>query len=210
MAVGSGNAIKICLVGNSRVGKSCIAERLVHDIFHEKTQSTMIGRAFLHKALTVEGETVKVNIWDTAGEEKFHSLAPMYYRYASAMVLVYDITDTESFLNLRKFWVPSIKSCNDPSIPLAIVGNKLDLEETDRAISTEEGQGYADILEAVFLETSAKTAHNVERIFTELILKIRDSQRRRQMNQAEEMEPRNVIVPHSTPAKENPLSCICH
>ncbi|XP_038069922.1 ras-related protein Rab-22A-like [Patiria miniata] len=199
MPIGPGNAIKICLVGSSTVGKSCIAERLVHDEFLEQTKST-IGSAYSKTDLTVNGETVKLNLWDTAGQERFRALAPLYYRDASAIVLVYDITNEQSFHSLRTVWLPSIRACTKPDVALAVVGNKLDLEETDRVISAELARGYADILEAVFLETSAKTGHNVERIFTELVMKIRASKQTssHQATKVEEEQTNIIKLPGST------------
>ncbi|XP_038069840.1 ras-related protein Rab-22A-like [Patiria miniata] len=199
--------MKICLVGDKGVGKSCIAQRLIHDEFNKQVKST-IGRVFFHKELTMKEGTFTVYIWDTAGEERYLALAPLYYRNASAIVLVYDITDEESFSNLQKVWVPAVQSCSDPNIALAVVGNKLDLEETGRGVSTEEARGYADILEAVFLETSAKTGHNVERVFTELVLRISSSQ----LKDEEEKLKTSIKVSDwdSKPVKKHKSSCNCH
>ncbi|XP_022092015.1 ras-related protein Rab-22A-like [Acanthaster planci] len=189
MSASGGGAVKVCLVGNSTVGKSCIAARLVHNHFHEQTKTT-IGSAYLHKELNVDGDTVNVNIWDTAGQERFRALAPLYYRDASGIVLVYDITNEKSFQSLRTVWVPALRACTKSDLVLVLVGNKLDLEETGRVIPAEEARGYADFLDAIFLEASAKTGHNVDRIFVELVKKIRTLKK---SAAAEDEKPTNVI-----------------
>ncbi|XP_038070396.1 ras-related protein Rab-22A-like [Patiria miniata] len=165
---------KICLLGNTGVGKSCIAHWLKHDEFDEKLDNT-IGAAYLEKELSVNGETVKMCIWDTAGAERFRALTPLYYRGADGIVLVYDITDETSFQSLRTEWIPTIRMRTDTNMALVVVGNKLDLEETGRVVPSDEARGYADLLNAIFLETSAKTGENVERIIAQLATKIRET-----------------------------------
>ncbi|XP_033625868.1 ras-related protein Rab-22A-like isoform X2 [Asterias rubens] len=169
------NGFKVCIIGNSTVGKSCIASRLVNDEFSDKTSLT-IG-AYMLKELVVDGESYYLNIWDTAGQERFRSLAPLYYRDASAIVLVYDITNEESFASLRTTWFPALRSCTNADIVLAVVGNKLDLHDRERLIQTEEARGYADILAALFAETSAKTGENVTQIFTEIVRRVREKKK---------------------------------
>ncbi|XP_038070351.1 ras-related protein Rab-22A-like [Patiria miniata] len=180
---------KVCLVGNSGVGKSSIFHRLVRDTFTEKVTLT-IAAAYFEKELSVNGETVRMCIWDTAGAERFRSLTPLFYRGTDGIVLVYDITDERSFHNLRTEWIPSIRASADTNMALVVVGNKLDLEETGRVVPAVEARGYADLLNAIFFETSAKTGENVERIFTELALKIRETK-----PTYEEYERRVVQIP---------------
>ncbi len=142
------------------------------------------------KDLVVDGESYYLNIWDTAGQERFRSLAPLYYRDASAIVLVYDITNEESFASLRTTWIPAMRSCTNPGIVLAIVGNKLDLRDKERLIPTEEARGYADILGALFSETSAKTGENVTQLFTEIV---RTVQERNKKSLLKEDRPMSVL-----------------
>ncbi|XP_038069935.1 ras-related protein RHN1-like [Patiria miniata] len=186
---------KICLVGDMNVGKSSIVHRFVRNSFSEEKTSTLAA-AFFEKELSVNGETVKMCIWDTAGSEKYRSLTPLYFRGADGIVLVYDITDEKSFLNLRTEWIPSIRMRTDTNMALVVVGNKLDLEKTGRVVPSDEARGYADLLNAIFFETSAKTGENVERIFTQLALKIRET--KPTSNEENEFERSVIQIPPSS------------
>eukprot|EP00656_Telonema_subtile_P048313 TRINITY_DN571_c0_g1_i3.p1 TRINITY_DN571_c0_g1~~TRINITY_DN571_c0_g1_i3.p1 ORF type:complete len:137 (+),score=31.27 TRINITY_DN571_c0_g1_i3:365-775(+) len=107
--------------------------------------------------------TVKFEIWDTAGQERYHSLAPMYYRGAAAAVVVYDITNADSFQR-AKSWVKELQRQGSPNIVIALAGNKFDLAPK-RKVDTEEAKEYAKDNGLFFMETSAKTATNVEELF---------------------------------------------
>ena len=106
---------------------------------------------------------VKLQIWDTAGQESFRSITRSYYRGAAGALLVYDITRRDSFVHLSR-WLDEAKQHAHPSMVILLIGNKSDLEHR-RAVSTEEGQAFADANGLLFLETSAKTSHNVEEAF---------------------------------------------
>jgi len=114
----------------------------------------------------VNDATVKLEIWDTAGQERYHSLAPMYYRGAAAAIIVYDITSTESFERAKK-WVQELQKQGNPNMVTALAANKADLEDK-RKVPTEEAQTYAEENGLFFMETSAKTATNVNDIFYEI------------------------------------------
>lgn len=162
-------SFKLVLLGESSVGKSSIALRFVKDQFEDFREST-IGAAFLTQTVRRdENTTVKLEIWDTAGQERYKSLAPMYYRNAHCAIVVYDITQEESLEN-AKGWIRELQRHADSNIVIALVGNKLDLADTRRAISTDEGKQYADSEGLMFLETSAKTPTNVQELF-EMIAK---------------------------------------
>ncbi|KAI8063221.1 ras family-domain-containing protein [Gongronella butleri] len=163
-AQGKTYQFKLVLLGESAVGKSSLVTRFVKDHFDEYREST-IGAAFLAQTVTLDDNTtVKFEIWDTAGQERYKSLAPMYYRGASCAVVVYDITQTSS-LEKAKSWVDELHRQADPEIVIALCGNKTDLEAR-RAIETKTAQEYADEAGLLFFETSAKTAHNVNELFT--------------------------------------------
>lgn len=129
---------KLVLLGESAVGKSSLVLRFVKGQFHEYQEST-IGAAFLTQTVCLDDTTVKFEIWDTAGQERYHSLAPMYYRGAQAAIVVYDITNQESF-NRAKTWVRELQRQASPNIVIALAGNKADLANK-RMIEMEVGGG---------------------------------------------------------------------
>jgi len=160
---------KLVLLGESAVGKSSLVLRFVKGQFHEFQEST-IGAAFLTQTVCLDDTTVKFEIWDTAGQERYHSLAPMYYRGAQAAIVVYDVTNTDS-LERAKAWVKELQRQASPNIVIALAGNKADLT-TQRIVEYEEASNYAEENGLLFLETSAKTALNVNEIFLAIAKKL--------------------------------------
>jgi len=152
------------------VGKSSLVLRFVKKQFYEYQEST-IGAAFLTQTVNVKDYVVKFEIWDTAGQERYHSLAPMYYRGAAAAVIVYDLTNRQSFVR-AKSWVKELqKQQGNPNIVIALSWNKLDLADK-RQVDTEEAKLYADENNIFFMETSAKTDHNVSGLFEAIAIKL--------------------------------------
>lgn len=164
---------KLVLLGESSVGKSSLVLRFVKGQFHEFQEST-IGAAFLTQTVQIDDTTVKFEIWDTAGQERYHSLAPMYYRGAQAAIVVYDISNKETF-HKAQTWIKELQRQANPNIVIALAGNKLDLANK-RAVSYEEAKAYADESSLLFMETSAKTAANVMDIFTSIAKKLPKSE----------------------------------
>ena len=137
-------------------------------------QESTIGAAFLTQTVCLNDTTVKFEIWDTAGQERYHSLAPMYYRGAQAAIVVYDITNADSFVRAQN-WVKELQRQGNPNIVIALAGNKIDLV-SKRAVNPEEVQTYADENGLLFMETSAKTAANVNELFVAIDKKLPKSQ----------------------------------
>ena len=160
---------KLVLLGESAVGKSSLVLRFVKGQFHEYQEST-IGAAFLTQTVQLDEATVKFEIWDTAGQERYHSLAPMYYRGAQAAIVVYDITNQDSF-GRAKTWVKELQRQASPNIVIALAGNKSDLANK-RMVDLDEAQAYADDNNLLFMETSAKTAMNVNEVFMAIAKKL--------------------------------------
>lgn len=154
--------VKLCLLGESGVGKSSLAYRFVHDNFRPSMEST-IGASFLTKNINVDGKTFKYQIWDTAGQEKYRALAPMYYRGAAAAIIVYDITRQDTFSTLKS-WINELHKHGPHDIVIAVAGNKSDLAE-QREVNIREAESYAESVGAIFVETSAKTAANIAPMF---------------------------------------------
>jgi Ras-related protein Rab-5C len=161
------------LLGESAVGKSSLVLRFVRGQFHEYQEST-IGAAFLTQTVSVDDTTVKLELWDTAGQERYHSLAPMYYRGAQAAIVVYDITNADTF-SRAKVWVKELQRQAAPNIVIALAGNKADLA-AKRQVEVVDAQTYAEENGLIFMETSAKTAMNVNDIFMAIAKKLPKNQ----------------------------------
>ncbi|KZO94111.1 GTP-binding protein RAB5 [Calocera viscosa TUFC12733] len=161
---------KLVLLGESAVGKSSLVLRFVKDQFDDYREST-IGAAFLTQTVSLEdGTSVKFEIWDTAGQERYKSLAPMYYRSAACAICVYDITQSAS-LEKAKSWIRELQRQADPSIVIALCGNKADLAAR-RQVSQEEAQKFAEEEGLMWCETSAKTGEGVNDIFDRIAHKL--------------------------------------
>mmetsp|Transcript_39683 Transcript_39683/g.120176 ORF Transcript_39683/g.120176 Transcript_39683/m.120176 type:complete len:220 (+) Transcript_39683:71-730(+) len=175
---------KIVLLGDSSVGKSNLLSRFTRDEFDQESRST-IGVEFASKTVKANGKVLKAQIWDTAGQERFRTITSAYYRGADGIILVYDITDRESFNHIDD-WLAEVNRYVNESTCKILVGNKCDNTE-ERQVSTEEAKKKAEDLGIAFVETSAKDATNVEEAFqmmsAELIRK-RESQGARAPRQA--------------------------
>ncbi|XP_042381581.1 ras-related protein RHN1-like [Zingiber officinale] len=164
---GSNNNIqaKLVLLGDVGTGKTSIVLRFIKGQYFDCQEST-IGAAFFSQVISLNEATVKFDIWDTAGQERYHSLAPMYYRGAAAAIVVYDISNMESFIRGQK-WVQELQRQGNPYLTMALVANKVDLE-AKRKVKSEEGLQYAQEHGLFFIETSAKTAENINELFYEV------------------------------------------
>ena len=158
--------MKIVLVGDTQVGKTCLIRRLANGVFSEHNIAT-IGAAFQNHVIQTKSGTVSLQIWDTAGQEKFRALAPMYYRSAAVAILCFDLTNKRTFQALEQ-WSMELNEKAADTLQIIICGNKKDMVE-QREISFEEGTEFAKAQGAVFYaETSAKTGEGVMELFTRI------------------------------------------
>ena len=154
---------KILLIGNSGVGKSSLLLRFSDDTFTGNFMPT-IGVDFKIRTLEVDGKTIKLQIWDTAGQERFKTITSSYYKGAHGIIVVYDVTDKDSFKNIDT-WMNEIEKHASDNVSRILCGNKSDLEDS-RQVSTDEGKELADTYNIRFIESSAKDNSNVEEAFT--------------------------------------------
>ncbi|KAK2539564.1 Rab21 [Columba guinea] len=192
MAAGAGAAaggrsfsFKVVLLGEGCVGKTSLVLRYCENKFNDKHITTLqvywvwcgiygkviatliaIEASFLTKKLNIGGKRVNLAIWDTAGQERFHALGPIYYRDSNGAILVYDITDEDSFQKVKN-WVKELRKMLGNEICLCIVGNKIDLEK-ERHVSVQEAETYAESVGAKHYHTSAKQNKGIEELFLDL------------------------------------------
>jgi len=161
--------VKMVLLGDSDTGKTCFLERFMGNEF-PKNRLTTIGVDHKQRMFRLDdGKIAKLQIWDTAGQERFKSLSKIYYRDADAIILMFDVNNRESFVNLDR-WLLRIKTEAPKNIQVLLVGNKIDLKE--RFINTEEAEDLAKKNNLTYIESSAKDNINIERGFNEIITKV--------------------------------------
>ena len=159
---------KILIIGESGVGKTCLLLRFTEDSF-TTTFLTTIGIDFKIKIINLEDKLIKLQIWDTAGQERFRTITKTYYKGAHGIILTYDVTDQDSFKNIRN-WIKQIEANAQGNVKRVLVGNKCD--KPDRVVTEEEGKKLADDYSMSFFETSAKTNKNVTEVFYHLTKEI--------------------------------------
>jgi small GTP-binding protein len=184
---------RVVFIGNTRVGKTSMLNKLISDTFDEVEKQT-VGANFQILIEEVRGKKIEIQIWDTAGQEQFRSLSPVYYRNASAAILVYDISDQLSFSDLPT-WVNEFRSAAESDAIIMIAGNKADL--TDVQVAEETARAWADAHGFPLALTSAKTGDGIQRLFENL---------------AEQLCDRPILknaakIP--SPGRESDASCFC-
>lgn len=202
---------KIVLLGEGCVGKTSLVLRYVEDKFNDR-HITTLQASFLTKRVSLNGKRVNLAIWDTAGQERFHALGPIYYRESHGAILVYDITDQDSFQKVKN-WVRELRRMLGDDICLIIAGNKTDLER-ERHVSLEEAEMYAREVGAFHFLTSAKLNQGVEEMFLELTRRMlqtaltNDQQRINSLTRGGSTTTRNLqIVDDQTAPASGKSSC---
>lgn len=162
---GRSYSFKMVLLGEGCVGKTSLILRYVENKFNDRHHTTQQA-SFLTKKINIGGKRVKLAIWDTAGQEKFHALGPIYYRDSNGAILVYDITDENSFQKVKN-WVKELRRMLGDDICLCIAGNKIDLDK-DRHVSVSEAESYAESVGAKHFHTTAKQNKGIDEMFLDI------------------------------------------
>ena len=167
--------VKIVLLGNINVGKTSISSRYCKNVFNEHHINTIGGAYQQQKVILSNGSAVKLHIWDTSGQERFRAMTNLYYRDAQVAILTYDVTNESSFTGIE-FWIKELKyKVENDNMILCLVGNKCDVNEDERKVSTNRGKNFADENNMLFFETSAKNGDGVKDLFVTIANKAYES-----------------------------------
>ncbi len=177
-------SIKVILIGDSGVGKTCLIQQYTSKEFTEEHITTIAAGDKSFKEVKVGEKTLKLEIWDTVGQEKFKSVNKIYMNQAKIALIVYDMTEQNSFNNLPN-WYKELKDKNDSVEIIGVIANKSDLYE-DKVIDKEEGENYAKSIKAIFYETSALDYESVSAAFEGLTKKYVEKKDKEEKKRKEE------------------------
>jgi small GTP-binding protein len=161
-------SIKITLIGNPGVGKTCIISKYLDNVFEENSSST-IGANYTEKVIKKNNKEYQLDIWDTAGQEQFQSLGKHFYKDSYIVCLVYDITSQESLDSLKEIWYPNLRKFGEKYTVLAVVANKSDLYETDDLANEKQAKEFANEIKGIWMSTSAKTGDGIDKLFDTMV-----------------------------------------
>ena len=199
---------KILLIGESGVGKTCILLRFSDDTFPTAHQTT-VGVDFKQKMINYKEKTIKMQIWDTAGQERFRTLTNSYYKNANGIILAYDVTDENSFLNVKN-WLKQVDLLTDPSVCKILIGNKCDVEDQRRKVTFEDGEKLAKEVKIPFFETSAKNSINITHIFNSITKHIIEKIEKTSSNSENSTERISILKENHSRNPENEKQyCYC-
>mmetsp|Transcript_13271 Transcript_13271/g.24889 ORF Transcript_13271/g.24889 Transcript_13271/m.24889 type:complete len:198 (-) Transcript_13271:1592-2185(-) len=162
--------VKLMLLGDSSVGKTCILCMLMRGQIPQSYMPT-IGIDTRSRTFDIGGQKIKLQVWDTAGQEKLRMIPKSYFSRSEGFIIVYDITNAETFMNIS-YWIEQTRLYKDNTMKL-LIGNKSDLE-AERQVPTEKGQELAERIGVEFVETSAMTGSNIEEAFNMIAKRLLD------------------------------------
>ena len=170
----SDDVLKVVLIGESGSGKTSIIQRFSYNLFDQNCASS-ISSQYISKVIDLKdiNQSLKFDIWDTAGQEKYRSMAKLFYKDAKIILFVYDITSLNSFNELKNYWISQVKENCEPNILFGVVANKSDLYNIQQ-VPKEEGQKLADEIGAIFQTTSAKSGMGINNLFNNIARKYLD------------------------------------
>ena len=196
------NSCKVVLLGESGVGKTCIISRYVNNTYDEKSETTN-GASYASKVIDLEQykQSLRFDIWDTAGQEKCRSLTKFFYKDAAIAILVYDITRRDSFEEVRKYWYEQLKTCGEKNIVIGLAGNKCDMFDKE-AVTEEEARSFANEIGAQFQLTSAFKNLGIEDLFRMVGCKYLDPNFQDKINDETKEEKKNITLENNTSQKK--------
>ena len=196
------NSCKVVLLGESGVGKTCIISRYVNNTYDEKSETTN-GASYASKIIDLEQykQSLRFDIWDTAGQEKYRSLTKFFYKDAAIAILVYDITRRDSFEEVRKYWYEQLKTCGEKNIVIGLAGNKCDMFDKE-AVTEEEARSFANEIGAQFQLTSAFKNLGIEDLFRMVGCKYLDPNFQDKINDETKEEKKNITLENNTSQKK--------
>ena len=196
---------KLIFLGEKSVGKTSLITRFMYDSFDDTYQAT-IGIDFLSKTMYLEDRTVRLQLWDTAGQERFQSLIPSYIRDSTVAVVVYDITNTNSFRQTSK-WMDVVRRERGSDVIIVLVGNKTDLSDK-RQVAIDKGERKARELNVMFIESSAKSGYNIKQLFRQVAAALPGMESPEQKNDKVLIEVKLKDSLAAEP-KDNESGCVC-
>ena len=196
------NSCKVVLLGESGVGKTCIISRYVNNTYDEKSETTN-GASYASKVIDLEQykQSLRFDIWDTAGQEKYRSLTKFFYKDAAIAILVYDITRRDQFEEVRKYWYEQLKTCGEKNIVIGLAGNKCDMFDKE-AVTEEEARSFANEIGAQFQLTSAFKNLGIEDLFRMVGCKYLDPNFQDKINDETKEEKKNITLENNTSQKK--------
>ncbi|XP_074558348.1 ras-related protein RABH1e [Curcuma longa] len=197
---------KLVFLGDQSVGKTSIITRFMYDKFDITYQAT-IGIDFLSKTMYLEDRTVRLQLWDTAGQERFRSLIPSYIRDSSVAIIVYDISNRQSFLNTSR-WIEEVRTERGSDVIIVLVGNKTDLIDK-RQVSMEEGEMKARESGVMFIETSAKAGFNIKPLFRKIAASLPGMESLASTKQEDMVDVNLKTTTTSTQPQQQSSGCAC-
>lgn len=189
---------KLLIIGDSGVGKSSILLRFADNLF-SGSYITTIGVDFKIRTINVDGEKIKLQIWDTAGQERFRTITSTYYRGTHGVIVVYDVTNSESFVNVKR-WLHEIEQ-NCDVVNKVLVGNKDDCPDL-KVVERNDAQKFAEHMGVQLFETSAKENQNIEEVFNYITKLVLDSKKAQQQKADEDKSPGGIRLDKNSRKKK--------
>ncbi len=178
------DGIKVTLLGNTGVGKTCIIQKFVNNTFSPQTETTLVSNCS-EKDLEIDGKKIKLNLWDTAGQEQYRSLGRLFYKDSHIVILVYDIMIKDTFEAIKNIWYNDLKTFGEKDNIIALVGNKSDCYEKEE-VAENEAREYAKQINAHFFLVSAQNGNNINVLFSTLAKEYLGAEFSKKMKEIEE------------------------